>query len=90
MRNGKGLAIFLALSLACITFAGCASVPKEELDEKDAIIKNLNTQINTLKQDAARLERSNEELENAKSDLEQKLTAAQLQKTAVEKAEKIK
>ena len=86
MVGRKGLVFFLVLSLACITFVGCASVvPKAELDEKDAAIKNLNTQIDSLKEDVARLERSNEGLMSAKSDLEQKLTAAESKKAETQK-----
>ena len=91
----KRLAVLLAASFVCAGLLGCASVPKEKLDEKDAVISNLNTQIDALKQDMAKMQRYNEELSSAKTDLEQRLNAleaerAKLQKAAAEKTEKVK
>jgi peptidoglycan hydrolase CwlO-like protein len=72
--NSRKIAIFLAVTVVCATLLGCASVPKEELDEKEAIIKNLNTEIAGLKQDITKLQRTNEELVMSKSDLEEKIS----------------
>lgn len=89
---GRGMtAVFLALVLFCgIMFSGCASVPKEVLDEKEAVIQNLNVQIEGLKDEISRLQQSNEELLDIKSELERKLEEkerAQLQKGAEEESE---
>lgn len=90
--NSRTVAIFLAVTVVCATLVGCASVPKEELDEKEAIIRNLNTDITGLKQDIERLERANEDLTASKSDLEEKISRlenelSQKQKATEEKNE---
>ncbi len=90
--NKKGVVVFLVAAVACMTFLGCASVPKEELDEKEAIIKNLNTEIAGLKQDIERLERANEDLTASRSDLEEKISRlenelSEKQKVTEEKVE---
>lgn len=87
-------AVFLASVLFCgIMFSGCASVPKEVLDEKEAIIQNLNIQIESLKNEINKLQQSNEELMDIKSNLERKLKekeSAQLKKDVQEREPKIK
>lgn len=81
------LFVFLTAALFCGTlFLGCASVPKETLDEKDAVIKNLNTDIDSLKQEISRLNDSNAALTRTNDELAQKLEAAEAaQKKAAEK-----
>jgi len=83
--NKKGVVVFLVAAVACMTFLGCASVPKEELDEKEAIMKNLNTEIAGLKQDIERLQRANEEFTEKVSRLENELS--EKQKITEEKVE---
>lgn len=74
--NKKIMPIFLMGALLCtLTFLGCATVPQETLDEKEAVIKNLNNQIDSLRQEIDRLKSSNEELMNANRGLEEKLRA---------------
>jgi outer membrane murein-binding lipoprotein Lpp len=90
--NSKTISMLLAVALVSMTFLGCASVPKEELDEKEAIIKNLNTEITGLKADIAKLEKANEDLAMSKSGLEEKISRLQKelsekQKIAEEKQE---
>ena len=76
--NKRGLAIFSIVALFCASlFAGCATVPKETLEEKDAIIQNLNSQNETLKEEVNRLRASNDELTRLKNELEEKLKEKQ-------------
>lgn len=84
--NKKGIVVFLVASVACITFLGCASVPKEELDEKEAIIRNLNTEIAGFKQDISKLQSANEELAASRSDLEEKISRLENELSAKQKA----
>ena len=73
----KNLALFLVIALSCTTiFLGCAGIPKEELDQRDAMIKALNTEINSLGQEITDLRKTNMELAEMRSDLEQKLNEA--------------
>lgn len=86
--------IFLVSALFCASaFLGCASVPKEELDAKEAVIQNLNNQIATLNAELNRLREENKELTSLRSELERQLKEKErLQKQAVEEkaAPKIK
>ena len=83
--NRKGFVFFLAAAFACVAFLGCASVPKEELDEKEAIIRNLNTQVDALKQEVERLQSANEELMTAKSGLQEKVMSLENKLSASQK-----
>ena len=54
-------------------FLGCASVPQETLDEKEAMIQNLNGQIENLKQEVKSLQDLKDELASEKATLEGRL-----------------
>jgi len=66
----------LNLLVACIfcvsIFSGCATVPQEEIDEKDTLIKDLSSQVEELGLEIDRLRDKNAQSKNAKSELETK------------------
>ncbi|MBI4335331.1 MAG: hypothetical protein HY589_01600 [Candidatus Omnitrophica bacterium] len=89
----KRVGWFLVVAFFCVALVGCAGIPKEELDEKEAVISNLNGQLNALRGEIARLEQSNRELMSANSELEGKIgrledEIAQLKKLSLEKKPK--
>jgi len=72
--NGRGI-LFLVISTLCCAFLflGCATVPQEALDEREAVIQNQRNQINSLNQEIARLQDTNKKLNSIKMELEDKL-----------------
>ncbi|MCM8782467.1 MAG: ELKS/Rab6-interacting/CAST family protein [Candidatus Omnitrophica bacterium] len=84
--NKKKALIFLIAALFCTSiFLGCASIPQEALDEKEAIIQNLNGQIDSLRQEITQLKSANIELTKLNMELTEKLKGIEkAQKSAVE------
>lgn len=69
------LSICAISGLFCASLiSGCATVPQEQLDAKEAAIQSLNSQVDSLKQEIKKLQESNDELARTKSGLEEKLT----------------
>jgi len=72
--NGRGTLFLLIATLCCaFVFLGCATVPQEALDKREAIIQNQRNQISSLKQEVAILQDTNERLSSIKMELEDKL-----------------
>lgn len=65
---------FLAVAVSCIfVFSGCATVPQEELDKKEGMIRHLNEQIQEQKTEMNNLIEENSQLVEANSALSDKV-----------------
>jgi regulator of replication initiation timing len=85
MKKGLGAFLVVALALATI-FIGCSTIPKEELDAKEAMIQKLHAQIDALKQELNGLGQSNDELVRAQSDLKERLRQSEAEKMRLQNA----
>ena len=73
MKGYAWIAFFVAAALCSPIFLGCATVPTQTIEEKEAAIKNLNSKIDALTIDVDALKKENAELQNIKSQLEEEL-----------------
>lgn len=77
-----------AVVFAASLFSGCATVPQETLDEKEAVIQSLNSQVDSLKQEVKRLQDTNDELSRTKADMDSRIS--ELERAQQEFENKIK
>lgn len=82
MKLFTGVLVIAVLS--CFIFAGCATVPKEDLDKKDAVINDLNARIETLRQDIGKLNEENNALMGENTRLQNKLKEKQAAQKALQ------
>jgi outer membrane murein-binding lipoprotein Lpp len=81
----KLFVLALAAVFCASAFAGCATTPKKDLEEKDAVIRDLNSRMAVLAQEVENLKSINRQLESEKVALARKiadLEQAAQQKTA--------
>lgn len=73
--NRQKLFIFALAAVFCATlFLGCATTPKKDLEEKEAIIQDLNNRIAGMNQEIESLKNTNRQLENARGELETRIS----------------